>query len=558
MIQGQASVFRSREAFISRADNHRPARRVAGTGAGGDEKGVLRLTVKEKALLLLGEHLLDGRDVAEYPLDMTQKGIADNFAIRRSHVAASLRGLIEDGLVEQTKGRVEGEQRRQNIYRLTPKGLAKAKEVKDRLMRLEVEFEKDSETQKLKVADLLAASRLEIPSIVNQLEKGRVVRPEINLVMKPEKRLVTVYCPTCERSMEVENIYGDEEVGFDCPVCGRPYRITPGERPLPQPGAKGERVGSASSLPTMVVLLIIGLLLAELFLFFPWVLMNPMFVIAVVAVVTAVLAWRTRRPARSLGTAQSKRMLSASILASVTLLGVALVTLWNMLVIEVDFVSELMTAGPIALAFAAGYFGLARTRASLAGEFLLAGGALIILVMMLIPFVETREGFGIATAPFLAIIGVAAVLLSTLHHVERELQLLDLVMAAGGLVLAISFLGLSGGDGSLLAIILMSSLALLGTLMVLMRIIQPRYAPDLSGHFMAAVPLSLGLLFVTLGVLMILGGAEVAGVIEIVLVAPFVHYGLSKVFTEDWMYRLPFAAFFTFIELIAIAHTLLV
>ncbi|MEM2892306.1 MAG: hypothetical protein QXJ32_07395 [Thermoplasmata archaeon] len=535
------------------------------TGAGGASKGVLRLTVKEKALLLLGEHPLED-EVPVYPPEMTQKGIADGFAIRRSHVAASLKGMMEDGLVEVTKGRVEGEERRQNVYRLTPKGLAKAKEIKDRLMQLQVDFENDKEVKKLKVAELLSTSGLELPSIVNQLEKGGIVRKEINIVMKPEKRLVTVYCPTCARSIEVENIYGDEEVGFDCPVCGRPYRITPGVRGSTQ--VKQDTTSSVAKL--YATLLIIGLVVAALVVFFPWLplfvlilLLEPVFAFGALFAILAFLLWRrwkkkaAVRGGEPVGTWSSRSALSANIIALVAVVGALFAILWHLLVIDVDFLREIMTAGPIALGFVFGYFGLAKVRPELSGELLLIGGIVVILVMMLLPFIEPRPGFGIATVPFLAMIGVGAMLLSTLHHLDRETQVQDGLMAGGGFMLVASFLILGRGEQSLLGIILFASLVQLGMLMIVMRVVEARLASDVSSHFIAAIPLPVGLMFVILGVLMILGGAEVVGAIELALISPFVYYGLREVFNRDWMYRLPFAAFLLFIETIALAHVLL-
>jgi len=529
---------------------------VAGTSTAGEAKGVIRLTVKEKVLLLLGDHLLED-EVAEFPPEMTQKGISDSFAIRRSHVAASLKGMVEDGLVEQTKGRVEGEQRRQNIYRLTPKGLARAREVRDKLVNLEVDFENGAGTTKMRVADLLAGGRLELPSVVTQLEKGSVLRPEINLVMRPERKLIAVYCPTCERSIEVENVYGDEEVGFDCPVCGRPYRITPGERTGSPVRTAGERAPRTSRRHFTAAVLIVGLFLTWLVAFFLWVFLSPLVALVVLGIVVAMLVASAHRPRATAGTARTRAAAAASIVASVVIVGTALVVLWGLLVTDMDFVAELTTAVPLAVAFTAGYLGLAKTHAGLSGEFLLVGGAFVILVMMLIPFVDSHEGFGIATAPYLATIGVGAILLSTLHHIDRELQVLDVIMAAGGFVLVVSFTGLWGGARSPLGAVVLASLMPLGAVMVAMRVAQPRCVIDLGGQFVAAGTLAVGLMFVALGLLMIAGGSEAAGAIEMVLVSPFVYYGLTKVFTDEWMYRVPLAALMMFVEVVVLAYALL-
>ncbi|MEM3049438.1 MAG: hypothetical protein QXT42_01790 [Thermoplasmata archaeon] len=435
-----------------------------------------------------------------------------------------------------------------------------------KIKEMEREIEQFTEVKKLKVAELLSTSGLELPSIVNQLEKGGIVRKEINIVMKPEKRLVTVYCPTCARSIEVENIYGDEEVGFDCPVCGRPYRITPGVRGSTQ--VKQDTTSSVAKL--YATLLIIGLVVAALVVFFPWLplfvlilLLEPVFAFGALFAILAFLLWRrwkkkaAVRGGEPVGTWSSRSALSANIIALVAVVGALFAILWHLLVIDVDFLREIMTAGPIALGFVFGYFGLAKVRPELSGELLLIGGIVVILVMMLLPFIEPRPGFGIATVPFLAMIGVGAMLLSTLHHLDRETQVQDGLMAGGGFMLVASFLILGRGEQSLLGIILFASLVQLGMLMIVMRVVEARLASDVSSHFIAAIPLPVGLMFVILGVLMILGGAEVVGAIELALISPFVYYGLREVFNRDWMYRLPFAAFLLFIETIALAHVLL-
>lgn len=46
-----------------------------------------RLTVKEKILLQLGESRIFDPDESEFPLEATQKGLSEEMAVRRSHVA---------------------------------------------------------------------------------------------------------------------------------------------------------------------------------------------------------------------------------------------------------------------------------------------------------------------------------------------------------------------------------------------------------------------------------------------------------------------------------------
>src|SRR5512136_1892540 len=192
-------------------------------------KGRLKLTVKEKLLLELDQHSCE-EDRGDYPIELTQKGLGESIGVRRSHVALSLQGLVEDKLVEVKKGRIEGEKRRQNIYILTPNGRSHAHEIRARVLSQDADFEMPGGIQHVSTESFLKISNANLMSVINQLERGDLVRDEITIVTRPEKRLITVFCPTCNKYLEVENSYIDETVGFDCPGCGRPYKIAPAER----------------------------------------------------------------------------------------------------------------------------------------------------------------------------------------------------------------------------------------------------------------------------------------------------------------------------------------
>ncbi len=91
--------------------------------------GVPLLTLQEKALL----HLLDFKgldDNFEFPIGVTQKGIAKNIGAQRKHMPRVLRKLEERGFVTEKRGRVKDSSQRMKVYLLTWNGISKANEIK--------------------------------------------------------------------------------------------------------------------------------------------------------------------------------------------------------------------------------------------------------------------------------------------------------------------------------------------------------------------------------------------------------------------------------------------
>ncbi len=116
-----------------------PASRVV-TGMRLVDAGV---TVKDRILL----HLLDhwgAMHRAEWPVELTQDGIAGVVGISRSHVAVTLPDLIEEDMVEVSTQRVVGRPRRVKVYSLTYKGGAYTGRVAQGLLRTEVTAVDDS------------------------------------------------------------------------------------------------------------------------------------------------------------------------------------------------------------------------------------------------------------------------------------------------------------------------------------------------------------------------------------------------------------------------------
>lgn len=92
--------------------------------------GAPQLTLQEKTML----HLLDFKgldDCFEFPIGMTQKGIAAEIKAQRKHMPRILGKLKDKGFVSEKRGRVKGSSQRMKIYLLTWNGISKANEIKN-------------------------------------------------------------------------------------------------------------------------------------------------------------------------------------------------------------------------------------------------------------------------------------------------------------------------------------------------------------------------------------------------------------------------------------------
>lgn len=78
-------------------------------------------------------HLLEFKgldDCFEFPLGITQKGIATSIGAQRKHMPRVLRKLEEKGFVSERRARVKGSSQRMKVYLLTWNGISKANEIK--------------------------------------------------------------------------------------------------------------------------------------------------------------------------------------------------------------------------------------------------------------------------------------------------------------------------------------------------------------------------------------------------------------------------------------------
>jgi DNA-binding MarR family transcriptional regulator len=505
--------------------------------AGGDGAGeALKLKAKEKVLLQLRGFPLDP-EAATLPFEATQKGLAEHLSLRRSHVAVALQDLIQSGLVECRKGRVEGEDRRLNVYTLRPAGSTAAAELWDRVSRLDVDFESDSGVVRSTVEGLVSGSKLPLASIVTQLERGGPVRTEITIVTQPKKRAMTVYCPTCERHMEVDNIYVDEEVGFDCPGCGRPYRIVPALRERARE-LQTSYFRVAAGFVVIAAAIFIPLAYSVLSLFF----MIPGFLVGAYLLATS----SRERKAEVRGLRSRVSVMTVSLA-----LGGLLLLSWHIMVKEVRLSEELAVFGPMLLGVVLGYVGIYLMAPEGRAEFLIGVGILVSLIAVSIMFVEDFSELGVGTAPFLGVLGATMLAFSSFEEVDDRTVPLAVVTGVGAfLLLLIGFVIWPYCD-EVLQFVAVTSIAALGVLMVAIRFTSGwTGGRNVEHDFINSVPLAAAFGMVIIGVYMAVGGATLGAMFELAVMLPFAYLGVVRVFDAEWMYKLPFTTIIVAVEVL--------
>ena len=184
----------------------------------------------EKTKEVAGEVKEKATPVAEKAWEKT-KEVSEKAWEKTKDVAEDVKEKIE----ERREGHVEGADRRQNAYSVTTNGAEAAFSLRERLFEVEVSFEDARGTRTLKVSEVISGGNVSLASVISQMDRGGTVRDEITVVTAPQKKRVSVFCPTCKKQIEVDNRLVEDEVGFDCPGCGRPYRIVPAAKAEARP-----------------------------------------------------------------------------------------------------------------------------------------------------------------------------------------------------------------------------------------------------------------------------------------------------------------------------------
>jgi predicted transcriptional regulator len=102
------------------------------------------LTVKEKILL----HLRDSRSRRGHLSQAsTQEGIAEGVDMRRSHVPRAVKGLVQEGNVDEASTRLTGRTRKVKTYALTDSGMRIGREISDELGKEKIIIKGVEETE---------------------------------------------------------------------------------------------------------------------------------------------------------------------------------------------------------------------------------------------------------------------------------------------------------------------------------------------------------------------------------------------------------------------------
>ncbi|UCE90995.1 MAG: winged helix-turn-helix transcriptional regulator [Methanobacteriota archaeon] len=499
------------------------------------DKGNTGLKAKEKVLLQLGEHRTEPDD-APLPFEITQKGLADYLGLRRSHVASALQNLVREGRVTVHKGHIEGEDRRQNAYFLTEEGARKADEIRVGFVGRSVMYEGEDGAENRKIADIVASRGVPLSSVILQLDKGGVVRDEINILSESTSRLIPVFCPTCQKRMEVENTYRDDQVAFDCPGCGRPYKISP----VLENRASARRRYPGWVYAFAVVITIAGIYFA--------IHLNSLcfIIIALVIVAIAGVVFLLTDSPDSLRRKEKpdRRPTPAGTLLFSLLFGFLLIASWHLFVIDIDLWDEALVVLPLFAGVVFGFYGIALSASQLRGEFLFTVGLFLVLIGVTIMFTEEFGELKVSTVPFLGMLGGALLGLTRFEDIEGNEAKLGTATAFGSYLLFLTPVVLlpecaSTGDFAAAGVIVS-----VGIFLVSLRIAQTIVAGCELGEMLgAAVPLVAAFGLVLMAATLIAGGALVAGAFELVVMLPFGYLGARMVFDEMWMYKLPIVVF---------------
>lgn len=507
-------------------------------GNGG--QGGLSLKAKEKVLVQLYIYRCQPDD-GVFPFEVTQKGLSEHLGLRRSHVAVALQELIKDGLAVVTKGHVEGEERRQNAYCITDKGFEVGSALRTRLLEVEVSFEDSGGTRIVKVSEIVGSRKASLASVIIQLDRGRTVRDEIAIVTVPEKKLISVFCPTCKKQIEVDNVFFDEEVGFDCPGCGRPYRIVPAQRKeedvekrtdwaqQARDGAPARKSSPPASLMAVVTAVIVTL---SIMLFTG----TFCFTGALAAgAAVGIIIWAVLRTQRK--TAPKARTF-ASALTITVILSPVLLFMWHLMVASIDLVETVTLVGLAVAVIAAGYIGVRYRLPGFRGDYLLSAGLVLILSavasMVVLDFGGLTPGMAMAAG----IAGSVIVVISTFHPIDKDAAVLDFGMSVGVFLLLLTVLVLVQESRDPMDLLASAGVALLGAVLIYLRGAREKSgAKNLSAHLLGALPMAIAVGLIAFGALLLLGGSYLVAALELSAAVPLAYLGVKQLLVEDRTYR---------------------
>lgn len=111
----------------------------------------------------------------EFPIAITQEGIAQATNIRRSHIPRILQKMKRSGLVEERLGHVEALKRRIKIYFLTEVGFRKTQEILAELLKLRITVLKEAGEMELTLGEACTLLNMKPLDILNLLTPNNML-----------------------------------------------------------------------------------------------------------------------------------------------------------------------------------------------------------------------------------------------------------------------------------------------------------------------------------------------------------------------------------------------
>ncbi len=130
-----------------------------------------KISIRSKILVHLYE-FRNLKDRYQYPMEITQEGIANAMHSIVSHIPRELNKLIELGYVERKKGRVIGKDKKVSVYFLTYTGIEESLKIMDKIKEEIVSI--DNETKNIKE---LSDNRkdLSLIEIIDMAQKNEII-----------------------------------------------------------------------------------------------------------------------------------------------------------------------------------------------------------------------------------------------------------------------------------------------------------------------------------------------------------------------------------------------
>lgn len=164
------------------------------------------VTYEQKVLLYLKEfqNLKEKKERSE---KVTQKGVAENVGLSRTHASRVLKRLTEKGLVEEEKSAVKGHKKKLKTYFLERKGIEKAETIYSELSEINVKVIDEDLERNLPLSDIEGETGTEIDlfTALSLLESSNNKTIDLREQRPFDPVKLTESLP------EVEELYGREE-----------------------------------------------------------------------------------------------------------------------------------------------------------------------------------------------------------------------------------------------------------------------------------------------------------------------------------------------------------